>query len=70
MCVCVCGAYDTSLCMCQCKNVQSCSSNDLWPAGTSKAGLDMVTKVMALELGPHQVWILNAHLTSLSHTWM
>ena len=26
-------------------------------AGTSKAGMDMMTKVMALELGPHQVGI-------------
>ena len=25
--------------------------------GTSKAGIDMVTKVMALELGPHKVSI-------------
>ena len=28
-----------------------------WYVGTSKAGIDMVTKVMALELGPHKVRI-------------
>ena len=36
-------------------HVRSPLDGTLMHAGTSKAGVDMVTKVMALELGPHKV---------------
>ena len=47
VCVCVC------VCVCVSEWVGVCSKSNI--VGTSKAGMDMATKVMALELGRHKV---------------